>query len=94
LNWKVYIIQCSDNSLYTGITLDVQRRFQQHACRQGAKYFRNRQPVKVVYSENCSNRRTASQREICIKQMGRAEKLKLIDSTSNDPDTKVQENKP
>jgi putative endonuclease len=76
--WQVYIILCSDNSLYTGITTDMERRFRQHAAGQGAKYFRGRQPVQVVYLEHNHSRSSASSREIRIKAMDRAEKLDLI----------------
>jgi putative endonuclease len=77
-NWSVYIIQCSDNSLYTGITTDISRRFHQHATRRGAKYFRGRQPETLVYIEAGHNRVTASRREVEIKKLGRNEKLQLI----------------
>jgi hypothetical protein len=49
MNWQVYIILCSDNSLYTGITTDLTRRLRQHAAGRGAKYFRGRWPEKVLY---------------------------------------------
>ena len=78
MNWYVYIILCSDNSLYTGITTDVERRFQQHADGIGAKYFRGRQPAQVVYQEGGHTRSTASKRELEIKTLTRAEKLALV----------------
>ena len=51
MNWQVYIIRCSDQSLYTGITNNVERRWRQHATRRGAKYFRGREPLEIVYLE-------------------------------------------
>ena len=78
LNWQVYMILCSDNSLYTGITTDMQRRFQQHADGQGAKYFRGRQPLQVVYCEADHSRSSASQREARIKALTRGEKELLL----------------
>jgi putative endonuclease len=84
LNWSVYIIRCSDDSLYTGITIDMDRRFDQHSNQQGAKYFRGRQPKALVYVETGHSRRTASQREIAIKKLRRFEKLQLIASAAND----------
>ena len=78
MNWQVYIILCSDDTLYTGITTDIQRRFTQHAAGRGAKYFRGRQPLEVVYQENGHTRSTASRRELEIKELARAEKLTLI----------------
>jgi putative endonuclease len=49
MNWQIYIILCSDNSLYTGITTDLERRFRQHAHLRGAKYFRGREPTRLMY---------------------------------------------
>ena len=76
--WHVYIILCSDDTLYTGITTDCQRRFLQHAQGYGAKYFRSRQPLRIVYQEQGHNRSTATKREARIKAMNRAAKNLLI----------------
>ena len=84
MNWQVYIILCTDNSLYTGITTDMERRFQQHAGSKGAKYFRGRRPGKVVYLEDGHTRSTASKREAVIKKLLRADKLRLIASNCNE----------
>ncbi len=81
--WFVYIIHCTDDSLYTGITTDVDRRYIQHSMQQGAKYFRGRKPKKIVYQECGHNRSTASKREIEIKKLSRANKLRLIKSKNN-----------
>jgi len=78
--WFVYIIHCSDDSLYTGITTDLERRYKQHSQQQGAKYFRGRQPKELVYQEDGHNRSTASKREIEIKKLSRVNKLQLIAS--------------
>jgi len=78
MTWQVYIIRCSDNSLYTGITTDIDRRLQQHASGRGAKYFRGRQPQGVVYLEEGHDRSSAARREVVIKRMSRPEKDKLI----------------
>ncbi|MBP1751817.1 MAG: putative domain nuclease [Geobacteraceae bacterium] len=83
MNWQVYIILCSDNSLYTGITTDLERRLQQHAKGKGAKYFRGRNPLKVVFLESGYTRSTACQRELIIKAMTRGEKYLLIASEGN-----------
>jgi len=78
-DWQVYIILCSDESLYTGITNDLARRLSQHGRHsRGAKYFRARQPLRVVYLEQGHTRRSASRREAAIKQLTRAGKLRLI----------------
>lgn len=84
MNWQVYIILCSDNTLYTGITTDLKRRLGQHASGLGAKYFRSRQPVEVVYQESGHTRSTASRRELEIKTLARAEKCILISSDRNE----------
>jgi len=77
--WWVYIVACSDESLYTGITTDRERRIAEHNnSKKGAKYTRNRRPVDLVYSEMHPDRSTASKREYEIKKLSRAEKLKLI----------------
>lgn len=78
MSWLVYIILCSDNSLYTGITTDIDRRFQQHATGSGAKYFRGRHPLQVVYFENDHSRPSAAKRESQIKAMNRADKELLV----------------
>lgn len=77
-NWQVYIILCSDDSLYTGITTDLARRFRQHAQGRGAKYFRGRQPVAVVYREGEHSRSSASRREAEIKALKRTDKDLLV----------------
>ena len=84
VTWYVYIILCSDNSLYTGITTDLQRRFAQHAAGRGAKFFRGRQPLQVVYHESGHTRGSASARETQIKGLARREKLLLISSKTNE----------
>ncbi len=81
MDWQVYIILCTDNSLYTGITNDLRRRLVQHAAQRGAKYFRGRKPLRVVYLEAGHNRSSASRREAMIKKLSRDEKLLLIAST-------------
>ncbi len=77
-NWQVYIIRCSDDSYYTGITTDVQRRFEQHRSGKGARYFYGRAPIEVVYTESCENRSIALQREAQIKGFSRKQKMRLF----------------
>jgi len=84
MNWQVYIILCTDNSLYTGITLDIDRRLSEHGGTLGAKYFRGRKPQQVVYLEGGHSRSSASKREAAIKKLKRAEKLVLIESGMNE----------
>ncbi|MDA8427729.1 MAG: GIY-YIG nuclease family protein [Geobacteraceae bacterium] len=84
MNWLVYMILCSDGTFYTGITTDMQRRFDQHASSKGAKYFRGRQPLQVVYRESGHTRSSAGRREREIKDLKRAEKGLLIFSERNE----------
>jgi len=76
--WLVYIIEASDHSLYTGITKDMSRRWQQHSSGTGAKFFRGRKPLNLKFVESEHTRSTASQREAAIKKLGRQAKLRLI----------------
>lgn len=77
--WYVYIIRATDQSLYTGITTDVERRFAEHKNgRAGAKYFRGRSPEEVVMVESGHDRSSASIREAQIKKLSREQKLELI----------------
>ena len=78
--YYVYILKCSDNTLYTGISIDLERRIKEHnSSNKGAKYTRMRRPVILVYSEEYPDRSSASKREYEIKKkMTRADKLKLI----------------
>ena len=78
-DWVVYILECSDKTLYTGITNNLEKRIEQHNNGQeAAKYTRARRPVKCVYTEVQPNRSAATKREMAIKQLKRAEKIKLI----------------
>jgi putative endonuclease len=74
----VYILECKDKSLYTGITTDVARRFAEHKKGTGSKSVRAKQAVKIVYTERKLNRSTASKREAAIKKLSRKEKLELL----------------
>jgi len=78
--YYVYMVKCSDNTLYTGIATQLERRIKEHnGSQKGAKYTRARRPVKLVYSEEYEDRSSASKREYEIKKkMSRREKLNLI----------------
>jgi putative endonuclease len=80
MNWYLYIILCSDNSLYTGITTDPERRFRQHVDGIGAKYFRGRRPLGIVYLERDHTRSSAGKRELQIKGMTHSEKSALVNT--------------
>ena len=76
--WYLYILECADGTLYTGITDDVPRRLEQHNSGKGAKYTRGRGPVQLRYQEECGSRSDASKREYEVHHMTRQEKLELI----------------
>ena len=78
--WHVYIIQCKDKSLYTGVAKDVEARVEKHNAGNGAKYTRGRRPVELVYQEPVGDQSAALRRELVIKRMERAAKRKLIDT--------------
>ena len=84
LDWCVYMILCSDRSLYTGISNDVEKRLQLHTSQRGAKYFRGRKPLELVYLERGHDRSSASKREAAIKKMPRAKKNQLVFSAHNE----------
>ncbi len=81
MSYFVYIVECSDSTLYTGIATDVYRRVDEHNnSDKGAKYTKVRRPVKLVYSEPQDDRSNASKREYMIKKLTRSEKLELINA--------------
>lgn len=78
MKWMVYILECSDGSLYTGITNDLARRVEEHGTGKGAKYTKHRGPVTVRYTEYQDSKGAALTREAAIKSLRRGEKLALI----------------
>ena len=80
MEWCVYIIECRDGTLYTGVAKELEARIAQHNAGKGAKYTRGRGPVTLLYSESVGDRGTALRREIAVKRMTRAKKLALINS--------------
>lgn len=76
----VYLVECSDHSLYCGFTTDLDKRLAIHRAGKGSKYTRARLPVKMVYSESFPQRTQALKREYEIKQLSRAQKIQLVDS--------------
>ena len=76
--WLVYLLRCSDGSLYTGITNDLPKRLKAHATGKASRYTRSRLPVKLAYSEPQKSKSAALKRELAIKRLRRAEKEKLV----------------
>ena len=78
--WYVYILKCADDSYYTGITTNINRRIKEHGTKKGAKYTNQRGPFKLVYKNSFQNRSSASKEEYRIKSLPLHEKLKLLKS--------------
>lgn len=76
--WTVYILECGDGTLYTGITDDLERRLKAHAQGKGAKYTRGRGPLKLRYREELPDKGAALKREYAIKQLSKTEKMALF----------------
>lgn len=76
--WHLYILRCGHGELYTGITVDVQKRFEAHCAGKGAKFTRGRGPLKIVYQEVCGTHSDALKREFQIKALPREKKEALI----------------
>ena len=77
-DWIVYILECADRTLYTGITNDLDRRIDEHENGAGAKYTRGRAPLTLLYTETHASRSRALKREAEIKSFDRATKLRLV----------------
>ena len=82
MNWYVYMLRCSDGSLYTGYTDSITRRLAVHQSGKGAKYTRSRPPVALAYQEELPDKSAALRREAAIKSLTRQEKLALITKRS------------
>ncbi len=78
MTWFCYMLRCADDTLYCGITNDLEKRLAAHNDGTGAKYTRSRTPVELLFSETCADRSTASRREQAIKRLTREKKLALI----------------
>ena len=76
--WFVYIVKCKDQTLYTGISRDVEKRVKEHSNTKRCRYTRSRQPVKLVYKQRCSNHSVAMKREKQIKRLDKKKKLELV----------------
>lgn len=81
--WHLYMLRCQDNTLYTGITTDVEKRLETHRSGKGAKYTRGRLPLELVYRELCGSHSDALKREIAVKKLTRSQKEELIMTWQN-----------
>ena len=87
--WLVYMLECGDGSLYTGITNNVEARIESHRAGKGAKYTRGRLPLRLVCIILCRNKGAALKKEYAIKKLSRDEKLALIRNATIMNDCKV-----
>ena len=78
MSYYVYILRCRDSTLYTGCTIDIQKRLKEHQSGKGAKYTRGRGPLELVYFQKCEDRSAALKMEAFIKKLSKKEKLDLI----------------
>ncbi|MGD0856595.1 MAG: GIY-YIG nuclease family protein [Dehalococcoidia bacterium] len=78
MNWHVYIVECSDGTLYTGISNNIDKRIREHNSGIGSKYTRGRRPVKLLARWNCADKSHASKMEYKIKRLTREAKLRSI----------------
>ena len=76
--WTLYILECGDGTLYTGITDDLERRLKAHEQGKGAKYTRGRGPLTLRYQESLADKSTALKREYEVKRLRKTDKLALI----------------
>lgn len=77
--WFIYILLCEDNSLYTGSTNNLEKRFADHQKGKGSKYTRSHKPLKIIYSEKLESKSAALKREIEIKSWSREQKIKHLE---------------
>jgi putative endonuclease len=80
MSWICYILRCADDTLYCGITIDLEKRLAAHNQGTAAKYTRARGPVELVFKESCADKSAALKREMKIKRLPRTAKLALIES--------------
>ena len=80
MNWFCYLLRCADDTLYCGITNDLDKRLAAHNAGTASKYTRVRLPVELIFAESCADRSVASKREMEIKKLTRADKLALVQS--------------
>lgn len=90
-NYFVYILECSDKTLYTGYTVDIKRRLLEHNNSKGARYTRGRTPVKLVYLEEYENLSLALKREFEIKQKTKQQKIELINLSNGNGGISIEE---
>jgi predicted GIY-YIG superfamily endonuclease len=76
--WLLYVLKCRDDTLYTGITLDVSRRVQQHNSGTASRYTRSRLPVRLIFSEPCRSRSQALKKEYAMKRLSRKKKEEYL----------------
>ena len=87
LRWHLYILKCSDNTFYTGVTNNLERRLGMHNDGRASRYTRSRLPVILIYQERCRNKSSALKKECRIKSLSRKEKEQYVHKKSRTPDS-------
>lgn len=82
-DWHLYMVRCRDNSLYTGIAIDVARRFSEHQSGKGSKYLRGRSPMALVFKQRIGSRGEALKIERCVKKLPKHKKEALVRSNGD-----------
>ncbi len=85
--WSLYLVRCRKGSLYTGITTDVERRFEEHCNGSGAKYLRGRGPLRLEFQCNIGNRSDALRFEHMVKRLDKAGKEALLSEAPDGPES-------
>ncbi len=80
--WCLYVLECGDGTLYTGVTTDLARRVAQHNDGKASSYTRSRRPVRLIYQERCRGRSDALKKEYAVKQLSKKDKEKYINKKS------------
>ena len=88
MSWTLYVLRCGDDTLYTGVTTDVERRLAEHQAGRASRYTRGRLPVTLVYQERAATRSDALRREAAVKRMTRDEKTRLVMQARPDCDAR------
>ncbi|PIU56077.1 MAG: hypothetical protein COS89_06385 [Deltaproteobacteria bacterium CG07_land_8_20_14_0_80_38_7] len=89
--WYLYVLKCSDNTLYTGITNDLERRLEEHNSGHGSKYTRARKPSEIIFYKKCRSRSDALKQEAYVKSLPRDEKFDYINEAKDKPELQTKQ---
>ncbi|MBU9888276.1 MAG: GIY-YIG nuclease family protein [Candidatus Omnitrophica bacterium] len=92
-DWELYILRCGDNSFYTGVTNNLERRLKMHQTGKASRYTRVRRPVEMIYHEKCGTRTQALVRECAVKELPRKKKEELISGATRNAQRSTKKRK-